>query len=409
MPFAMITPDAKLSAPGSEQETLEAVESFLREHRRTLMFPDWLERILETETRKRHTAEALAEKLMPIALYNVFLIADLLLAPDTFWLSAALHFLLVTPAMLFVAWMFRRQLEPLTRDLAGAAIPILMAFQILVVFVVSRAPMVEHYPYFVLMTAICTNVAMRLRYRAARWATLSIFFMLLATLAVTHKNPGALAAMQTISFSMCGLVTLGANFRIERDFRRAFLQNLRDRLRAAITDAEARQDPLTGAANRRGLEEAATELWRDGAAATPVSILLFDIDRFKSYNDIYGHQAGDACLKRIAAAVGAELRSRGFSLARFGGEEFLAILPNVEEREAREIAERMRRAVVALAIRHSGSGDLGYVSASFGVASAKLGEATFEALVSAADAALYAAKRNGRNLVVGRPSGRQAA
>ena len=87
----------------------------------------------------------------------------------------------------------------------------------------------------------------------------------------------------------------------------------------------------------------------------------------------------------------------------------MAILPNVEVREAREIAERLRRVIVALAIRHSGSGDLGYVSASFGVASAKLNEATFEALLSAADSALYAAKRDGRNRVAGRPPAQEAA
>jgi diguanylate cyclase (GGDEF)-like protein len=405
----MIKAHAKPSAPGTEQETLEAVESFLREHRRTLTFPDWLERILEAETRKRHTSEPLVEKLKPIALYNVFMIADVLLAPDTLWLSAMLHFLLVTPAMLYVAVLFRRRIEPLTRDIAGAAIPILMTFQILAVFVVSRAPMVEHYPYFVLMTAICTNVAMRLRNRAAHWATLSIFFMLVGTLLITQKIPGAIATTQCISLGMCGLVTLGANFRIERDFRRAFLQNLRDRLRVAITDAEARHDVLTGAVNRRGLDEAAAELWRDEEATTPVSVILFDIDRFKNYNDIYGHQAGDLCLKRVAASVAAELRSRGFALARYGGEEFLAILPQIDGREAREIAERLRRAVVALAIRHSGSGDLGFVSASFGVATAKLGETTFEALVFAADSALYAAKRNGRNQVAGGPAAREAA
>lgn len=405
----MIMLNARAAAPGSEQETLEAVESFLRERRRALTFPGWLERMLEAETRKRHRAEPITEKLKPIAFYNIFMIADPLLAPDTVWLSATLHFLLVTPAMLFVAWLFRRRIEPLTRDLAGAAIPILMTFQILAVFVVSRAPMVEHYPYFVLMTAICTNVAMRLRYRAANWATSSIFVMLLVTLAVTQKIPGALAAMQCASLAMCGLVTLAANFRIERDYRRAFLQTLRDRLRVAITDAEARQDALTGAANRRGLEAAALALWRDKDAATPVSVILFDIDRFKSYNDIYGHQAGDSCLKSIAASVAAELRTRGLELARYGGEEFLAILPNVEVREAREIAERLRRVIVALAIRHSGSGDLGYVSASFGVASAKLNEATFEALLSAADSALYAAKRDGRNRVAGRPPAQEAA
>jgi diguanylate cyclase (GGDEF)-like protein len=195
---------------------------------------------------------------------------------------------------------------------------------------------------------------------------------------------------------------------MERDFRRAYLKKFRDRLRVAIVDAEANHDPLTGAANRRGLEDTVAALWRDGTSDAPVSMILFDIDRFKSYNDIYGHQAGDECLKRVVTAVAAELRVDDISLARFGGEEFLALLPNAREREAREIADRLRRAVVALGILHSGA-ELGVISASFGIASAKVGETTFEALVAAADSALYAAKRNGRNMVAGRAPGRQAA
>jgi len=405
----MITPEPNPHAAGDQRETLAAVELFLHERRQALVFPDWLERRFEQETRERYGFTLSVETLKTAAFYNVFLIGDLLLAPDTFRLAIALHFLLVTPAMLFVAWRLRRGLSPVWRDIAGAATPLLITFQILVVFAASHAPTAPHYPYFVLMTVICINTAVRLRYRAARWATWSAFLMLGATLLATDEVAVAAATMQCISLAVCGLVTLDGNFEREREFRGVYLQKLRDRLRVAITDAEARLDALTGVTNRRGLDELGQEIWRNGDAGAAVSVIMLDIDHFKSYNDVYGHQAGDVCLKKVAATLADALRAQGVTLARYGGEEFVALLPNWNERQAGELAERLRTTITALAIPHARLGDIGFLTASFGVASANFGEASFEALLSAADVALYKAKRNGRNQVAGWAIKREAA
>ena len=128
-------------------------------------------------------------------------------------------------------------------------------------------------------------------------------------------------------------------------------------------------------------------------------MILFDVDRFKAYNDLYGHPAGDVCLRAIGDAARAALAGREATLARFGGEEFLALLTGEAAAGAQEIAETLRLAVLGLKIRHRGAVEGPFVSASFGVAVGRTDETGFEAMVAAADAALYRSKSAGRNQV----------
>jgi len=159
-------------------------------------------------------------------------------------------------------------------------------------------------------------------------------------------------------------------------------------------------DALTGVANRRALEHAL------GAAARheqqgqhPVAVLMVDIDHFKLLNDRYGHIAGDACLRAVAEAMRQALARPGDVLARYGGEEFIALLHEADAAGARVVGERLRAAVEALAIEHADS-PFGVVTVSVGVAGAVLHDAaSADALVHAADRALYEAKCDGRNRV----------
>jgi diguanylate cyclase (GGDEF)-like protein/PAS domain S-box-containing protein len=155
----------------------------------------------------------------------------------------------------------------------------------------------------------------------------------------------------------------------------------------------ATTDGLTGLSNRRTFDNF---LRREYAAHDVVSVLLFDIDNFKGYNDNYGHQAGDECLKAVAKAIAdATVNTSGMS-ARYGGEEFIIVLPDHSEAEALRVAEAVRLTVRALGIPNLAS-SRGYVTVSVGV-SAKA-EATLDEamLVGDADIALYEAKRQGRN------------
>lgn len=124
---------------------------------------------------------------------------------------------------------------------------------------------------------------------------------------------------------------------------------------------------------------------------------MIDVDCFKSFNDAYGHQHGDACLKAVAGAIQGAVKRAGDTVARYGGEEFSVILPDTDEGGAAIIAERIRLAVERLGLEHRGSTAGGVVTVSLGVATARLDSLDAGELVKAADAALYDSKRAGRN------------
>jgi len=158
-------------------------------------------------------------------------------------------------------------------------------------------------------------------------------------------------------------------------------------------------DALTGIANRRSFNDAIQNEWRRCArSAMPLSLVMIDIDHFKRYNDAYGHQAGDACLKQVADTM---LQCAGRSpdlLARYGGEEFVILLPQVDSPGAQTVAERILESVRALAIPHRMSSVSDAVTVSLGVATLMPDKGgSPEALVRCADDALYQAKKDGRN------------
>ncbi|MEW5836395.1 MAG: diguanylate cyclase [Pseudomonadota bacterium] len=161
----------------------------------------------------------------------------------------------------------------------------------------------------------------------------------------------------------------------------------------------AHTDSLTGLPNRRALDEALERAWyRPGVIRDRITLLMIDIDYFKQLNDTYGHQAGDACLKRIAEALKNVLGRQGDLLGRYGGEEFALVMRGAPLQAGLVVAERLRQTVEALAIEHSRSPH-GVVTISVGVSSAMAGLRPLDLLIAQADSALYQSKRNGRNRI----------
>lgn len=161
-------------------------------------------------------------------------------------------------------------------------------------------------------------------------------------------------------------------------------------------------DDLTGVANRRFFDRYLDTVWRQSLRATqPVSLIMIDIDYFKVYNDTYGHQAGDECLRDVARAMEKALDEHGCILARYGGEEFGAILPALDSEKARECADRLQHVVYDLDIQHIGSPEYQRVTISQGIATAIPGLLMRPSkLIAKADRALYQAKAAGRNQAV---------
>ena len=163
-------------------------------------------------------------------------------------------------------------------------------------------------------------------------------------------------------------------------------------------------DPLTGLPNRRRLDEVITGGWsRWTRDRTAVSILVIDIDHFKAFNDASGHPAGDACLKTIAMTLAETCDVPGSLLCRWGGEEFLALLPGTDAAGAAAVARRTLEAIHALALPHAAS-PTGNVTVSIGVATALATvDVGPDVLIDRADRVLYAAKRTGRDCMVAAP------
>ena len=166
----------------------------------------------------------------------------------------------------------------------------------------------------------------------------------------------------------------------------------------------ASQDGLTGIANRRNFDERLQTEWRRAAGdETPLSLLMVDVDNFKKFNDQYGHQAGDACLKAVAQAIAAEARRPGDLAARYGGEEFVLLLPNTDEIGCASVAARLSESLAALNIPHALNPPSKRVTISAGGATGWPGAESANnhpSLIAAADRALYAAKHAGRDRFV---------
>ena len=164
---------------------------------------------------------------------------------------------------------------------------------------------------------------------------------------------------------------------------------------------ESRTDPLTELANRKHFDETIEEAIRSsGQRGEPLSLLMIDLDHFKSFNDTFGHTTGDQVLRLVAMSLKQNIKGQDLA-ARYGGEEFAIVLPNTALAQGIAVADHVRRAVMAKELKKKSTGEIiGRITISIGVASLLRGDSN-ETLIERADRCLYSAKRSGRNRVVG--------
>lgn len=201
-----------------------------------------------------------------------------------------------------------------------------------------------------------------------------------------------------LSFSLicANIIGTAGAYALEHANRTSFLER-----KLLVEIAEL--DGLTRLLNRQTFETRVHDAWRRAISERrAVTVIMIDVDHFKLYNDSYGHQAGDECLRKVATAVRTAVQMRpGDFVARYGGEEIIAVLSDRSTGDAKEIAQRIVRAVVSLDIPHASSMNGPCVSVSVGAATQMPPiTSSYDAIVRLADGALYTAKRQGRNQCV---------
>ncbi len=216
-----------------------------------------------------------------------------------------------------------------------------------------------------------------------------------AVLGIAVGAPSEPLVYALVLLTATSAVSLLASYNLEYVLRSSYLET-------RLLNELAERDGLTGLYNRRMFDDFMSRLWRQSQREEmPLEIILVDIDHFKIFNDLYGHQAGDDCLKKVARCIAAAAKRPFDFAARYGGEEFVLVLYGPPREHSKTVPEQIRRDVMDLAILNEGSSIGDVVTVSLGVAmSAPTSGRSLAGTIQIADEALYEAKRAGRNRVV---------
>ena len=264
----------------------------------------------------------------------------------------------------------------------GAVLMAVEATPAQVPLVAARLLLVAFYYYF--MIGLGFNAALR--------SNLLLIGVYVAA-AVLGGISGTVATYSLFVLLCANLIGGAGCYALEHANRVAFLERRR------LAEV-AMHDGLTGLLNRAALEDQARSLWEHARrAGEPVSVMLIDIDHFKAYNDRYGHQAGDSCLREVAVTIRTVVRRRPLDLvARYGGEEIIAILVGGDRAEATAAAQSVLQSIANLRVAHDASPTRPHLTVSIGLSSVERGgEYSHERAVRLADIALYASKGRGRD------------
>jgi len=307
--------------------------------------------------------------------------------PDADLVRFGLQLPLVLVMLVFTTQRFYRWFQPAIQIAAplfglGLVVMATQASQAQLPLIGARLLLVTFFFYF--MLGITFHAAVRSNLiLVAGYATVAFF----------GNIPADIATYQLFVLLCANLIGAAGCYALEHANRVAFLERRR------LADV-AMHDGLTGLLNRTALDEQARRIWAQAVRdAVPVSVVLVDIDHFKAYNDRYGHQAGDRCLRDVAAAIRRAARRRPMDLvARYGGEEFIAVLFGADRSHAELVARSVLDSVSDLRIPHASSTTRPHITVSVGATTlASTKEIPQELAVQLADRGLYIAKERGRD------------
>lgn len=388
--------------PGFDLEA--AIDAALKNGFPWMRFEPRLEQYMEERSGRARGRHFVRTTLVAWVVYMCFLVSDYMFAPDIFHRALVVRLGIVTTAAAIVLPLLWRGLPPVPREVLETALLLLTGLSVIYLYGLGEDPDAFQYDSGLILVLAFIAVVARVRF----WYTLATIVVLMITYvyATGMRFPNAPEVVQHNAMVLAAgaLFLIAANYALEREQRRAFLYRTQNRIHVdALSDSNRKLDelshidPLTGVANRRELDAMLARLC-SRAAEEPFGIIMVDIDYFKNFNDRYGHDAGDDCIRRVAAIMQATMRLSGDRVVRYGGEEFMALLPRTSARDALEVAERLRQAVSDLAIPHERSMISKVVTISAGVHWVSSVQAP-KAVLAEVDAALYRAKGDGRNRV----------
>lgn len=346
--------------------------------------------------------------MIAVLIYNLFLFTDREVLPDIYLTAWKIRLGIVTPAMIMLLFIIRRRVFMRMLDYFVDSMILLTAGSIILILALSHHPNVVHYHTGIILIVMFGSIVVRLRFWHAFCTSWLTFVLYVLTVSRIATIPSLVVVNSSIVLFSAIVISLIANYQMENDLRWNYLRNLLKeietiRLEKAKAELEhlSSSDVLTGLTNRRYFDSVLDKEWRTAIRnQTPVSLLFLDVDDFKTYNDNYGHQAGDVCLQQVAAVIRRNVHRSRDLCARYGGEEFVVLLPDTAQKSAFSIAETIRASIEMEKIPHSFSRAASHVTVSIGVASITPQKGTDQSLlIEMADQALYRAKELGRNQV----------
>ena len=378
------------------------------ERARKRRFGGELEARFERERAPSRNRRVLANGLRSLLIFDVLLFSDYLLEPSGILRDVAIRVGIVTPLVLGIFWLIGRGLPTWLRESLVVLGCCLVAISVLLInFHVSTLLSVFALPGF-LLVMMFGLMALRPRFPYAV-ATVAIFMAMDVVFVSTDPWMSVGAGIKSISLvAGCSLLSLMTCWATEMDERISYALFLREELNReglfrrneALTSLSNR-DALTGMANRRFFDRSFAEAWAHACSVCePLSLLMIDIDQFKQLNDRCGHLMGDQVLVTLASVFPEAIRENIDLAARFGGDEFVILLPGVDVREAHRVGERIRRMVeTSPQIQQECARDI-HISISCGTATMVPTELDSPTdLILKADKALYDAKSQGKNRV----------
>lgn len=375
---------------------------------RFLRFPDKLERIFQEYDTEKRRQRYVFLGVCAVVLYNLYCIGDKVMLPDIYLDAWRVRMFIVSPVMIFATVLINFKPFQHFQEYLADVFVISASVGVIYILLLSNHPNVEHYHTGVLVIIMFGNIAARLRFTHAFVSSLVVFILYMHfarsvdQMSVETINNSGLIMLTTI------IISLVANYQMEKESRNEYLLTAMHSITAEKLKETNKQleylsisDSLTGLSNRRFFDETIETEWKAAIRSDyDVSLIFLDIDCFKAYNDNYGHHAGDLCLREIGSVIQESVKRPRDLSARFGGEEFVVLLPRTYQQDAVKIADKIRKTVEWLEIEHKFSDVEKFVTVSIGVATLKPSpENSADDLLKLADSGMYQAKENGRNRV----------